>query len=198
MKEEFVQTPTPKSHNRRNLMSQVGFTSKRKFRRTSVMLFVPVFAMLALVVTFSALAQEGTRSFNDVWGERYQPATQTQPQIQTQSRSQELFTLNHGGSALRRFVHWNEVANDASALDHTPVPAGDPRIFGEQLGPGRQSRAMAIVHIAMFDAINAIEGGYRSFTGIPRVHDNTSVDAAIAQAARDTLVVMYSFPEGDL
>ena len=50
---------------------------------------------------------------------------------------------------------------------------------------------MAIVHIAIFDAINAIEGGYRSYTGIPRVHDNTSVDSAIAQAAHDTLVAMY-------
>ncbi len=50
---------------------------------------------------------------------------------------------------------------------------------------------MAIVHIAIFDAINAIEGGYRSYTGIPRVHDNTSVDSAIAQAAHDTLVAMF-------
>ena len=155
------------------------------------MLFVPVFAMFALVVTITALAQERTRSFNDVWGERYQPAVQTHIQIQTQSRSQELFNLNQGGSATRRFVHWNDVANGASALDHTPVPAGDPRVFGEQLGPARQSRAMAVVYIAMFDAINAIQGGYRSFTGIPRVQDNTSIDAAIAQAARDTLVAMY-------
>ncbi len=149
---------------------------------------MPVFAMLALVVTFSALAQEGTRSFNKVWGERYKPAPQIQQQ---QIQPQERTTFSHGGSALRRFVHWNEVANNASALDHTPVPPGDPRIFGQQLGPGRQSRAMAIVHIAIFDAINAIEGGYRSFTGIPRVHDNTSVDSAIAQAAHDTLVVLY-------
>ncbi len=52
------------------------------------------------------------------------------------------------------------------ALDHTPVAPGEHRMFGEQLGPGRSSRAMAIVHIAIFDAINAILGGYQSYTGI--------------------------------
>ena len=63
--------------------------------------------------------------------------------------------------------HWNEVAIDASGLDHTPVADGEARLFGEQLGPARASRAMAIVHIAIFDAVNAIAGRYRSYTGIP-------------------------------
>ena len=76
-------------------------------------------------------------------------------------------TFSHGGSAHTAVRSWNEIANTVSALDHAPVPVGDPRIFGQQLGPGRQSRAMAIVHVAIFDAINAIEGRYRSFTGIP-------------------------------
>ena len=61
--------------------------------------------------------------------------------------------------------HWNHVAIDSSGLDHTPVAAGDPRVFGEQLGPGRSARAMAIVHIAIFDAVNAIAKRYRSYTG---------------------------------
>lgn len=182
MKLKYVQQTSPISHNR------------RRRRRTVRNVFVSAFAMFALVVTFTAFAQDGTQQdFNRVWGEKYQPAPQTQPQIQTQSRSQaqELFNLKNNGSALRRFTHWNSVAIDASGLDHTPVPPGDPRIFGEQLGPGRSARAMAIVHIAIFDAINAIEGGFRSYTGIPRVHENTSVDSAIAQAARDTLVAMF-------
>ena len=49
--------------------------------------------------------------------------------------------------------YWNRIAVDASGLDHTPVKSGEPRMFGEQLGPGRAARAMAIVHIAMFDAV---------------------------------------------
>jgi len=87
--------------------------------------------------------------------------------------------------------YWNQVAIDASGLDHTPVATGETRVFGEQLGPGRSARAMAIVHIAMFDAVNAITGGYRSYTGLARETRPASIDAAIAAAARDTLVKMF-------
>ncbi len=87
--------------------------------------------------------------------------------------------------------YWNEVAVNASGLDHTPPAPGENREFGEQLGPGRSSRAMAIVHIAMFDAANSIRGGYRSYTGLHRSWPGASVHAAIAQAAHDTLVAMF-------
>jgi hypothetical protein len=50
---------------------------------------------------------------------------------------------------------------------------------------------MAIVHIAMFDAVNAIAGGYQSYTGIPRAPRRASLDAAIAQAAHDTLIQVF-------
>jgi hypothetical protein len=50
---------------------------------------------------------------------------------------------------------------------------------------------MAIVHIAMFDAVNAIVGGYRSYTGLARIRDDASIDAAIASAAHDTLVALF-------
>jgi len=53
---------------------------------------------------------------------------------------------------LGHVLYWNRVAVDASGLDHATAH--------EQLGPGRASRAMAIVHIAMFDAVNAIDGGW--------------------------------------
>jgi hypothetical protein len=90
--------------------------------------------------------------------------------------------------AVRR---WNRIAVDASGIDHTPVAAGESRVYGEQLGPGRASRAMAIVHIAIFDSVNAIAGGYRSYTGLPRALPGTSLDAAVAQAAHDTLVELF-------
>jgi hypothetical protein len=87
--------------------------------------------------------------------------------------------------------HWNQIAIDASGLDHTPPAGGENRIFGEQYGPGRASRAMAIVHIAIFDVVNAIAGGYRSYADLPRVDASTSMKAAIAQAAHDTLVALF-------
>jgi hypothetical protein len=83
--------------------------------------------------------------------------------------------------------HWNQIAIDASGLDHAPPPGELP----EQIGPGRASRAMAIVHVAIFDALNAIQGGYESYSGLPRVREETSLAAAIAQAAHDTLVELY-------
>lgn len=89
-------------------------------------------------------------------------------------------------------LRWNQIAVDASGLDHTAVQPGENRVFGHHLGPGRSSRAMAIVHIAMFEAVNAIAGGgYESYLGIPTVSRNTSMKAAVAQAAHDTLVSLF-------
>ena len=85
-------------------------------------------------------------------------------------------------NALDSIHRWNQIAIDASGLDHTPVAPGELRTFGEQLGPGRASRAMAIVHIAIFDSINAILGGYQSYTGIQAPKPPVSLDAAVAQA----------------
>jgi vanadium-dependent haloperoxidase-like protein len=93
-----------------------------------------------------------------------------------------------GLDAVRR---WNEIAIDASGLDHTPLASGETRIFGEQLGPTRASRAMAIVHIAVFDAVIAITGGYRSYTEISPGSKDSSVHVAVAQAAHDTLVALF-------
>ena len=87
--------------------------------------------------------------------------------------------------------HWNGIAIDASGLDHTPVAAGEDRVFGEQLGPTRASRAMAIVHIAIFEAVNAIARRYQSYAGVGAVGLDTSMDAAVAQAAHDTLSALY-------
>jgi hypothetical protein len=90
-----------------------------------------------------------------------------------------------------RLRFWNEQALNANAIDHTPAPTGSARVFGEQLGPTRTSRALAIVQIAVFDAVNAIGGRYPSYAGIAPAPLGSSRDAAIATAARDTLVALY-------
>ena len=72
---------------------------------------------------------------------------------------------------------------DSSGLDHTPVAPGENRIFGQQLGPGRSARAMAIVHIAIADAVASIKGGFKRYTSIPNAPAGASVDTAIATAA---------------
>src|SRR6202162_3748601 len=94
-------------------------------------------------------------------------------------------------NALDSIHRWNAIAINASGLDHTPLAPGEVRTFGEQLGPGRASRAMAIVHIAIFDSVNAVLGDYQSYSGIPKAKGPISLDAAVAQAAHDTLSFLY-------
>ena len=90
-----------------------------------------------------------------------------------------------------RLFMWNEVALDTTAIDHTPVQPGESRVFGEQFGPARASRAMAIIHIAMFEAVNAYDRRYASYTKLPAIEHDLSLDYAIVQAAHDTLIYLY-------
>src|SRR4030095_2257547 len=134
-------------------------------QKCSLFLLVPVLTVL----TFASVLDN---RFNAAFGPLFHPA----PNVPS------LVGPKHGLDSLHR---WNLIAINATGLDHTPVAPGAKRVFGEQLGPGRSSRAMAIMHIAMFDALDAVVGGYTSYTGTQAAHGPTSVDAAIAQAARD-------------
>lgn len=96
--------------------------------------------------------------------------------------------------AFDRFMMWNEIALDTTAIDHTPLTQGDPRPgYAEQFGPHRASRAMAIVHIAMFEAVNGMTGRFESYTGLPAAHGRASMDRAMAQAAHDALAWLYPY-----
>ncbi len=91
-------------------------------------------------------------------------------------------------STLDRLLEWHDVMLDANALDHTASSG----FAGDQQGPVRNSRAFAIVQIAVFDAVNAFDNRYRSFSsGVGRARAGASKDAAIAQAAFTTLSAMY-------
>jgi hypothetical protein len=57
---------------------------------------------------------------------------------------------------------------------------------------------MAIVHIAIFDAMNAVVGGYQSYTGLREAPEDTSVEAAIALAAHTTLTALFPAQRVDL
>jgi hypothetical protein len=136
-------------------------------------------SILFLVLVLSVLTfASGDNRFNEVFGPLFHPAPNVPP----------LVGPRQGLDSLHR---WNVIAINASGLDHTPVAPGENRVFGEQLAPGRASRAMAIVHIAMFDALDAVVGGYTSYTGTQARHGPMSVDAALSQAARDTLAAMF-------
>src|SRR5256712_2802450 len=134
--------------------------------------------LAGLVLSVLTFAFGTNHGFNAVFGPLFHPAPNVPP----------LVGPRQGLDSLHR---WNLIAIDASGLDPTPVAPGENRVFGEQFGPGRASRAMAIVHIAMFDALEAVVGGYTSYTGTQAAPGPMSVDAAISQAARDTLAAMF-------
>ncbi len=56
---------------------------------------------------------------------------------------------------------------------------------------GAPPARIAIVQIAVFDAVNAIEGGYTSYTDLGPAPAGASLKAAISQAAHDTLVALF-------
>lgn len=146
--------------------------------------FVPTLALLILTLTIPAWAGGFSGGHHEALGPRFEAAPSPRPAPSPRSPRDEDDTLYE----LR---HWNEIALNASGLDHTPVAPGEDRVFGEQYGPTRASRAMAIVHIAIFEAVNAIAGSYQSYVGLPPAPAHASMDAAIAQAAHDTLVALY-------
>ena len=111
---------------------------------------------------------------------------------------------------------WNEVALQATALDHTNPdqadPSNPPPYFGEQIGPPRTSRVLAIVQLAIFEAVNTISPKYQSYKNVrDTILDSLTVpeklcllslaskpdlardakNRAIVEAAYQTLVNLY-------
>ena len=144
--------------------------------------FIAFICGISLAFVGSASAQRTVNDVQDYLGPRFHGTEQHAPSLNLPSP---------GPRAADSLRHWNQIAIDASGLDHTPPAPGETRMFGEQLGPARASRAMAIVHIAMFDSVNGIAGGFRSYTNVRPARTGASMTTAIAQAARDTLTALF-------
>lgn len=72
---------------------------------------------------------------------------------------------------------WNEVLLDAIRTDQTAPPVA--------------SRAMAMVHTAMFDAVNGIVGGYEPYMQVGPAPRGASPEAAAAAAAHRVLTELF-------
>jgi hypothetical protein len=83
-------------------------------------------------------------------------------------------------------LEWNAIALDALKNDSL---LANPH----QNNPGNASRALAIVQAAVFDAVNSIDRSYDPYLIQVNAPRDASITAATAQAAHDTLVVL--FPE---
>ncbi|WP_437979495.1 vanadium-dependent haloperoxidase [Sorangium sp. So ce117] len=82
-------------------------------------------------------------------------------------------------------LDWNDVALDTVAND--PIVESE----ADQFGPTRVSRALAIVHAAIFDSVNSIAPRYEPYLEPPFEMPDASIDAAVAAAAHDTLTALF-------
>lgn len=73
-----------------------------------------------------------------------------------------------------------------------PPPAGNGNKF-----PGEAAVYMAIVHVAIYDAAVAVQGGYRPYAIAHKTSTPTSPAAAIATAAHGVLVGLLPTQRGD-
>lgn len=83
-------------------------------------------------------------------------------------------------------LYWNDVALEANRVSHTNGAK-------EQTGPPLSARALAIVHLAIYDAyVGATPAtALASYLGLPGAPAGADVEAAIAAAAHDTLADLF-------
>jgi membrane-associated phospholipid phosphatase len=106
--------------------------------------------------------------------------------------------MSAGPTAASQYMLWHEVSLVVTALDHSPTSALSPGSYHEQYGPPRTSRALALVHLAMFEAANP--WGKTHYSGLlsnlnspaAAPQDAETVEtAAIVEAAYGTLSWLY-------
>ncbi len=88
-------------------------------------------------------------------------------------------------------LRWNTILLNAQVVDHTPgagVPGAGLKRNG---GPTMGARAMAMVHGAIYDAINAIEQTHTPYLLTQHAPAGASPEAAVIQAAHDVLASVY-------
>jgi hypothetical protein len=87
-----------------------------------------------------------------------------------------------------QILYWNEVALEANRISFSE------RDKSEQGGPTLSSRALGIIHLAMYDAYLGASGtnAFPTYlTTLPIVPLNANVDAAISGAAHTALISLY-------
>ena len=86
------------------------------------------------------------------------------------------------GASVLLATTMNAVAADVvTDWDLRVITTGGPQI----------QRTLAMVHVAMFDAVNAIEGGYTPYLVLPAPPPAASAEAAAASAAHGVLVRLF-------
>lgn len=85
-------------------------------------------------------------------------------------------------------LKWHEIMLDTHARSATPGETG----AGQNGGPLRTTRGFAMTMISVFDAVNAFDQKYRSYSSIAAAQNNASKEVAIAYAAHDVLTAVWN------
>jgi hypothetical protein len=86
----------------------------------------------------------------------------------------------------------SQIASPARADMITDWTArADELTAAAELRPPQQARALAMLHVSMFDAVNAVERRYAPFGAALATDRNTSQDAAAAAAGHAVLVSLF-------
>ena len=89
-------------------------------------------------------------------------------------------------TAKASILKWHEVMLDTHARTTNGLAPG------QNGGPLRTTRGFAMTQIAVFDAVNAFDGKYESYSSIPDAETGASIEVAIAYAAHDVMTSVWN------
>jgi hypothetical protein len=103
----------------------------------------------------------------------------------------------------RRIAAWVLFAAWLSSPVHADVimdwnARADALATEQKLSTPLHSRLLALMHVAMFEAVNSIERRYQPYALKLTTDRNTSAEAAAATAAHDVLLSLYPVQRGEL
>jgi membrane-associated phospholipid phosphatase len=132
----------------------------------------PESTMYSFLLLTAMIATADTPAQTPPAQERLVPIPQPSPQVRAADKP-----LSAEAPPSDVVLYWNEVALNAIKSDRTPPP--------------RAARNLAILHAAIYDTVNAIDGRHRPYRVTIRPEGAVSVEAAAAIAAHRVLLELY-------
>ena len=109
------------------------------------------------------------------WGQS--PGSQVSPKISVPSQEGVARPLTNGSSQVDVVIGWNNLALNAIRAGKTPPPIA--------------SRALAILHASIYDAVNGIDRRYEAYFVESAVPASASKEAAASAAAHRVLITLF-------
>ena len=141
------------------------------------------FAALALSVAAPGRAGAAFADFESAWGPRYR-LHGSSPAAALQTQGSEI-------GAIGWVHHWNRIAVDASGSTTRQCLPARTASSAKSSGPAAPAAPWRSSTSPSSKRSTPPPGAIQSYIGLPRQRQRFAMRAAVAQAARDTLVAMY-------